>query len=410
MRVKLGKQAIFDSQGKRVGAEVFMYSEGKPQDGISSSRLAFIMIKSIAEYGISRIDDGRKVFIRISLDNLLMKVFDLINPFSVVYKLYPPAISGSDIVISRVVEVIRRLKSEGAGICIPKSVYDTVPELSEVADIVEIKPEDLSIDKVSELKARKKRVWVTNISDRSTLEVALKMADYVSGDVIEERRLLKEIKLASFLRSTLLRLLTLLNTSENIKEYAKVIETDAGMSAKLLRFVNSAYFSIQSQIKSIEQAAAFFGLKQLRNFILVISINDYASVGDVKVWKRSLIRAKIMEGLAKKKYLNLSAEAYLAGLFSLIEDLIEEDKVSFLRRVNVSNSVISAYTDKSSPLGRLLSYAEILENHSIKIVADEGNVDLPVIDEIAREVNMDRDEIINIVKLSYIMADTIIHL
>ncbi len=410
MRVKLSKRAIFDTQGKRIGAEVFLHSPERPDDGISSNKLTFIMIKSIAEYGVSRIDDGRKVFIRISLDSLLMKVFDLINPFSVVYKIYPPSISGSDIVVSKVSGIIKKLKSEGAEICIPKSIYDTMPELAELSDIVEINPEEMSIDTVSAIRSKRKKILVSNIDDRSQLEVSLKMADLVSGDAIEEPRLLKEIKLASFLRSTLLRLLTLLNTSENIKEYAKVIETDAGMSAKLLRFVNSAYFSIQSQIKSIEQAAAFFGLKQLRNFILVISINDYASAGDTKIWKRSLIRAKIMEGLAKKKYLHLSAEAYLAGLFSLIDELIEEDKVSFLQRVNVSNAVISAYTDKTSPLGILLGYAEVLEANSVKIMADEYDVELPVIDEISEKFSIPRDEVINIVKLSYIMADTIIHL
>ncbi len=410
MRVKLSKQAIFDTQGKRVGAEIFMHSTEKPGNGISSSRLTFIMIKSIAEYGVSRIDDGRKIFIRISLDSLLMKIFDLINPFSVVYKLYPPSISSSDIVISKVIGVIKRLKSEGAEICVPKEIYETVPELAELSDIIELKYKEISIDIISSLRANRKKILVTDINEKSELEVSLKMADYISGDAVEEPRILEEIKLASFLRSTLLRLLTLLNTSENIKEYAKVIETDAGMSAKLLRFVNSAYFSIKSQIKSIEQAAAFFGLKQLRNFILVISINDYASVGDVKVWKKSLIRAKIMEGLAKKKYLHLSAEAYLVGLFSLIEELIEEDKLSFLKRVNVSSAVISAYTDKNSPLGILLSYAESLENSSIKIVADEYETDLPILDEVASKFGITKDEVINIVKLSYIMADTIIHL
>jgi len=255
MRVKLSKQSIFDAQGNRAGAEVFLHSTDRPGNGVSSNRLIFIMIKSIAEYGVTRIDDGRKIFIRIPLDSLLMKVFDLINPFSVVYKLYPPYVSNSTAVLT------------------------------------------------SAVKANRKKILITNVNNKEDLQIALKMGDLVSGHVIEEPRPLKEIKLSPFLRSTLLRLLTLLNTSEDIKEYAKVIETDAGMSAKLLRFVNSAYFSIQSQIKSIEQAAAFFGLKQLRNFILVISINDYASVGDAKLWKRSLIRAKIMEGLAKKRYL-----------------------------------------------------------------------------------------------------------
>ncbi len=410
MRVKLSKQSIFNTQGNRVGAEVFLHSTDKPHNGVSSNRLIFIMIKSIAEYGVTRIDDGRKIFIRIPLDSLLMKIFDLINPFSVIYKLYPPSVSNSTIVLSKVIGVIKKLKAEGADFIIPFQMYESSPELGEAIDIIEFTPSELNIERVSTVKANKKKILVTNIKNKEDLQLALKMGDFVSGPAVEEPRLLKEIKLSPFLRSTLLRLLTLLNTSEDIKEYAKVIETDAGMSAKLLRFVNSAYFSIQSQIKSIEQAAAFFGLKQLRNFILVISINDYASVGDTKVWKKSLIRAKIMEGLAKKKYLQLAAEAYLAGLFSLIDELIEEDKISFLRRVNVGENIISAYTDKTSPLGILLHYAEILENNSTRIVADEYDTSLPVLDEIAERFGISKDEIINIVKLSYIMADTVIHL
>jgi len=410
MRVKLSKQSIFDAQGNRAGAEVFLHSTDRPGNGVSSNRLIFIMIKSIAEYGVTRIDDGRKIFIRIPLDSLLMKVFDLINPFSVVYKLYPPYVSNSTAVLTKVIDIIKKLKAEGADFVIPFHMYESNPELGEVTDIVEFTPSEISVEKISAVKANRKKILITNVNNKEDLQIALKMGDLVSGHVIEEPRPLKEIKLSPFLRSTLLRLLTLLNTSEDIKEYAKVIETDAGMSAKLLRFVNSAYFSIQSQIKSIEQAAAFFGLKQLRNFILVISINDYASVGDAKLWKRSLIRAKIMEGLAKKRYLQLAAEAYLAGLFSLIDELIEEDKISFLRRVNVGENIISAYTDKTSPLGALLHYAEILENNSTRIVADEYDVHLPVFDEITERLGIPKDDIINIVKLSYIMADTVIHL
>ncbi|WP_345309948.1 HDOD domain-containing protein [Candidatus Villigracilis saccharophilus] len=49
-----------------------------------------------------------------------------------------------------------------------------------------------------------------------------------------------------------------------------IISQDVGLSYKLLRLVNSGYYSLADQVKSIQQAIALIGLQQLRSWMLLL--------------------------------------------------------------------------------------------------------------------------------------------
>ncbi|MDQ7082511.1 MAG: HDOD domain-containing protein [Aquificota bacterium] len=221
---------------------------------------------------------------------------------------------------------------------------------------------------------------------------------------------LEKIRIAPYLKSTLLRLLVLLNTAQSPTEFAKVIETDVGMSAKLLRFVNSAFFSLRKKIASLDQAAIYFGLKNLRNFVLVLSMNDYATVKNPVAWRRSLIRARIMEELSKAVNPDLSSEAYMVGLFSLIDLILGVGPLEFLKEVNADETVLRAFEDKSSPLAKLLEVASLLEDKEREIIASKDPLSLPVIRDVASGLGLSGKDVLEILKGSCLMADTIIHL
>lgn len=104
-------------------------------------------------------------------------------------------------------------------------------------------------------------------------------------------------------------------SAQSTKEIAEFISYDVGLTAKLLRFVNSAYFSPIQEIRSVEQACSMLGLKNLRNFIFLLAMNDYISVENPKLWKRSLVRALLAKAISKRIAPDFEDAAYLAGLF-----------------------------------------------------------------------------------------------
>ncbi len=58
------------------------------------------------------------------------------------------------------------------------------------------------------------------------------------------------------------------DTNASIRDVAKIIEQDMGMSAKVLQLVNSAFFGLAQTVTSLQNAAAYLGMDTLKNLAL----------------------------------------------------------------------------------------------------------------------------------------------
>ncbi len=103
-------------------------------------------------------------------------------------------------------------------------------------------------------------------------------------------------------------------------EFAVLIETDPGLTAQVLRFVNSSYFGFAGQISSITQAIMLLGINSIKNFVLWHAIfkvipNPRCSLFDLKaLWRDSLRRALFARALSKLLGVRDAEEAFAAGL------------------------------------------------------------------------------------------------
>jgi EAL and modified HD-GYP domain-containing signal transduction protein len=406
------RQAVVDRNGERVGYEFFLvyHKEVDLSPEVLTNKTTFITVRTLAEYGLKKVSGGKRVFVKLPFDTLLVRVFELLDPKSMVYKIRPPSVGMGKAVYARSLSFMDKLRAEGALIAVHQDLLSRLEDLLQRADMVEFEAERVNLSEVHRVRSAGKKVFISGINTPEDYDRFRSYGDYLQGDYIDEGTTLKRMKLAPYLKSTLLRLLVLLNTAQSPTEFAKVIETDVGMSAKLLRFVNSAYFSLRKKITSIEQASVYFGLKNMKNFVLVLSMNDYATVENPIAWRRSLIRAKLMEELSKAVRPDLSSEAYLVGLFSLIDLILDTDPVEFLKEVNVEDTVIEAFTNRESPLARLLETVVVLEEKEKEIATSKDPLSLPVLDTVSGRLGVPKRDLLDVLRRSYLMADTIIHL
>ena len=83
----------------------------------------------------------------------------------------------------------------------------------------------------------------------------------------------------------------------NINDLVRPIESDPGLAAQVLKFLNSSYFGFQSTISNIKQGIALVGIRIVKNFILwkavfsLIPKSKYASFDVGMLWQDSLRRA-----------------------------------------------------------------------------------------------------------------------
>jgi HD-like signal output (HDOD) protein len=111
--------------------------------------------------------------------------------------------------------------------------------------------------------------------------------------------------------------------NSSILDLTRIIEKDPGLTARLLKIVNSAFYAHREPISSISYAVMVAGFNKIRVMALNISLKDTFPLGKVKgmdydfFWKTSLYRAIIAQGLVKGSYLNDrldSEEVFTAGL------------------------------------------------------------------------------------------------
>jgi HD-like signal output (HDOD) protein len=122
----------------------------------------------------------------------------------------------------------------------------------------------------------------------------------------------------------------------SMQDVAQLIVYDPGMTARMLRIVNSAYFGFASKIETVNHAVSILGVQQIRDLVLATAIAD--ALGDYECehldvkqfWLRSVYRAIAARNLAGVCSLMDGERRFVAGLLSGIGHLIMYQSIPVL--------------------------------------------------------------------------------
>ena len=124
-----------------------------------------------------------------------------------------------------------------------------------------------------------------------------------------------------------------LSSKEDIvpEELIAVIETDPGLTAKVLKLCNSAYYGFQREIGSIRDAGNMLGVTVLVNLVVTSCASKYfrdygAAFGSAQntLWERSIANALASRLLASLRHEVDTERAYTAGLLQNIGHIVLE--------------------------------------------------------------------------------------
>jgi len=149
-----------------------------------------------------------------------------------------------------------------------------------------------------------------------------------------------------------------------INDIASKIEQDVALSYKLLRLINTAAFFTRNKINSIKHALVFIGLKEFKKWIYVLTIKQIdheKNTGQEEVIKLSLIRAHLCEQLSQKIGKSDSSPYLLAGMFSLIDNLLHCSLDDALQKLPLSDEIKDAINGKNNEIGKVLNWTIQIE-------------------------------------------------
>jgi EAL and modified HD-GYP domain-containing signal transduction protein len=236
--------------------------------------------------------------------------------------------------------------------------------VSKLLALVHIVKIDLTtLDRVSLTEIYKRfrlhrvKLLASNVETLDDLAFCQRLGfDYLQGYFLCKPRIVAGRRLDAS-RSVVMRSLAQIQDSTaDFQSLAKIIAQDVSLSYKLLKLVNSAYYSLSKTITSLEQAVALIGLNQLRAWMTLLLM---ASVRNKphELTTLALSRAKTCELLAKTKGERQTDPFFLVGLFSILDALMDLPMPEAIGSLPLSDDIINALLHHRGPLGDVLRLA-----------------------------------------------------
>jgi len=127
--------------------------------------------------------------------------------------------------------------------------------------------------------------------------------------------------------------------THTIGDIALIIEHDPGLSARILKIVNSPFYGFPSRINSVKQAVGIIGFRDLRDLVLATLVIDrFSSMANGLIsmrqfWMNSVRRALTAKILAEKSSHTAEiGDVFLSGLLHEIGLLVIYQRIPELAR------------------------------------------------------------------------------
>lgn len=141
----------------------------------------------------------------------------------------------------------------------------------------------------------------------------------------------------------------------------KLIVQDLQLYYKLLRFINSAYYSFNRKINSIREALVYLGLNTLRSLTVVIALSESCTQSP-DLFYLALTRARMCELLAEARNWPNEAIFFNAGLISLLDILLDIPMGMILSELPLNAAITNAVLHYEGRTGAALQCAMHYEN------------------------------------------------
>ena len=201
--------------------------------------------------------------------------------------------------------------------------------------------------------------------------------DYVEGNYISTATLTKTSKM-DFMQGNLYQLIMEITKDEpDIEMLEEIVRRDASLTYALLKMANSSYSAAHQETTSVRQAMVRVGINQLKQWVYLLSFEDNtADSASEELLKTSFMRANFASRLVRKlkNFVINASDAYLLGMFSTLEYMIDAPMEEILADIPIVEEVKAALISEEGLAGRLyelLLFYERAEWTEIKVIAEE---------------------------------------
>ena len=360
----IARQPIFNPKLDVVGYELLFRGRGYAAGALiddAERATATVVLNTLTELDMGRIVAGKTAWVNVTrefvLDDLIQAV--------------PPSVVGLEIPETEVfdaemVGALRELKDAGYRLALDDFRYrDGSEAVLELFDVVKLSMPELGRQQMRELTARLRPfpglVLADKLGTRPDHEVCIAAGcDLFQGYFFCRPAVVGTRGIAAN-RLALLQVVAALNDpAVQFSEIEQLVARDVALSFRLLRYVNSAFFGLRGDVRSIGHALALLGLENVRRWA---TLSTLASIDNkpTELTLTALIRARFCELAGSQAGVGSPAELFTLGLFSVIDAMMDAPMHDVVASLPLAEDIREALVQRSGRMGQLLDSVVFLE-------------------------------------------------
>lgn len=369
MDVYVARQPIFDRYMNVFGYELlYRRSMNNFYEGTDDNKATAELINNaFLTMHYRELTGSTKAFINFSQDMLIKEIPLLLPMESTVVEILERVEVNED-----VIEACRKLRCKGYIVALDDFVFnESYLPLLDIAHIVKIEFPSISLEMQQDLIKKYKnqiKFLAEKVETREEYQLAYDMGyDYFQGYFFSKPVIIKSKEVGS-LNINLTKIMNELNEPEpEYKKIADIIETDLGLSYKLLKLANSVFFGSRNRILYTKQALVQLGIIELKKWIYLMMLKDIQIIENKELIKTCFIRAKFMELLAAEMgRKNRQFEYFMVGMFSSIDVLVNKDMKVILEELIITTDVKNALLGVDNEIKKVLDIVTSYEDLELK--------------------------------------------
>jgi EAL and modified HD-GYP domain-containing signal transduction protein len=368
----VARQPILDSR-KQVYAYELLFRDGTANyapeiDGDLATKQ--VLTNSIFNIGMDEICGGKKSFINFTGNLLINRIPLILSKETVVVEILEDVEPDDELI-----QACREISEKGFLLALDDFVYS--PKLLPLIELADIIKFDFRISTIEEIKSYieqlqkpRPKLLAEKVETNEEFEIALDLGfELFQGYFFCKPEVIrgKDIETSHLVH---FKIMAALNSDDlDFAELEKLVSYDVGISYKLLRYINSPFFTTASKISTIKQAIVYLGISELRRFMSLMAISNLAKGKPHELICMACIRGKFCEllGTVSKKEVKIP-ELFTVGIFSLLDAILDQPMRKVIDKIPLSQSLVTALVTKKGLLAAFLILAIAYEQGRWSIV------------------------------------------
>lgn len=341
----LARQAILDRQRKLYGYELLFRSNAATNtfDGTEAAAATMQVLSTMMmSLGVNKLLSGKKAFINFDHRLLLDNMHLTLPRESIVIEILETVVPTQDLVT-----LCQGIQQQGY--CLALDDFVDTPDLAPLTRAANVIKVDMRVTSQKEqqrlIRAYQPRgilMLAEKVESYTEFEWARRAGyDLFQGYFFARPVLVHGQQIPAVMTNCLQLLREVQQATLDFRRLERLIEGDVSLTYKLLRYANSALFQRRSA-RSISSSLVALGEDNIRRWVILATLPMLATNKPSELVKLSLARARFCERLSELAGFGSPHEAFLMGLFSLLDALIDQPLDEALGCVNLGEDVAAA--------------------------------------------------------------------